>query len=989
MKRILYLVLLLLVFKPTAKAQVTDSYRPGGFDYNGASIKTFSVSDTTAVQFSRGNLQYNPTLDKWRFALRQYQFACNDNANIAEGYDGWIDLFGWGTSGWNSGATAYQPWATSTTITDYQPGGSINNDLAGAYVKADWGIFNKIVNGGNFAGMWRTLTKDEWEYLIGNNTKRSGKWGLATIGGVYNGLMLLPDEWTLPSGCSFSSGNANGYNTNRYTYAEWEKMQAAGAVYLPASGNRYGTEIWDINTQQGDYWSSTHYDEHDAYNIRFGHDYIIVANNERVHGRSVRLVRRVQKPLVQKGWVDMGLPSGTLWYSCNLGTTKPQGYGAYFAWGETKPKSDYSWDTYAHGTGENALTKYCSSASYGLDGFSDGLTVLLPGDDGATTAFGSSARIPTEVEWQELIDNCTSEWTKYNGVNGYMFTSTSNSNSLFLPAAGYREVSSLNGNGIRGRYWSSSLYAPSPYGARYFSFDSNGSLSGNHYRYFGLTIRPVRGGVEPQQESLADAFDANGASIKTFTVAEGRTVHFSKGNLWYNAAANLWRFAPQQYEYIGANNSNISETYNEYIDLFGWGTSGWNSGANAYQPWATSQTNEDYYVGGSYENSLTDEYANADWGVYNAIADGGNASGMWRTLTKDEWEYLLNTRSASTVGVNENARYAKATVNGTAGLIILPDSFTMPSGVTALDKVNVSETIFTANVYNTEDWAKLESAGAIFLPAAGTRDGTAVNDVGVYGFYWSSTYSTESSPWLLEFSDDIFRVYVFSRGNGQSVRLVLNDGTSSTTDPQNYGEEVGGQMYGEWVDLGLPSGTKWYSCNLGAMEPEHNGYYFSWGETRTNKENYGWNTYKYGTSMTTLTKYCPDGSRGLNGFTDTLTVLELSDDAARAALGGSARIPTIEDWQELVNNCSSSWYTMNGRQGYKFTSNFNDNSIFIPAAGCYMNSTLMYTDERCFIWSSSLDLDNPQLGQDLYFDSDGVQFISNQRAQGFPIRAVK
>ena len=137
-------------------------------------------------------------------------------------------------------------------------------------------------------------------------------------------------------------------------------------------------------------------------------------------------------------------------------------------------------------------------------------------------------------------------------------------------------------------------------------------------------------------------FDANGASIAVFSVADGRTVRFSRGNLQYQASTDTWRFAERQYDYIGNGNSNISSSYNGWIDLFGWGTSGWkNSGATAYVPWSTSTEYGDYFPGGDNVANLTDAYANADWGVYNAISNGGNQAGMWRTLTKAEWEYLL------------------------------------------------------------------------------------------------------------------------------------------------------------------------------------------------------------------------------------------------------------------------------------------------------------------------------------------------------------
>lgn len=772
MKHILSLSVALLMACVVFAQNITDSYRPGGFDYNGASIKTFSVSDTTAVQFSRGNLQYNAALDKWRFALRQYSTACSDNLNAAEGYDGWIDLFCWGTSGWNSGATAYQPWANAY-YTSFYPGGESSNDLTGAYANADWGIYNKIENGGKCKGMWRLLTKEEWEYLIGNNTKRSGKWGACTIAGIYTGVILLPDDYTLPSGCSYTAGWNNLYGTNQYTYAEWEKMQAAGAVFLPAAGQRSGTSL-NVAGIQGYYWSSSHHPDYAqaAYIMHIWNTgSLTISDGTRSIAQSVRLVRRMQTPLEGRVWVDMGLPSGTLWYSCNVGTTKPQGYGAYFAWGETKPKADYSWDTYKWGTAENALTKYCNDTSYGLDGYTDSYTRLEQGDDAARSSMGGDVRIPTKSEWQELIDSCYGEYTTYKGAKGWMFTSKTNSNRLFLPAAGLRSGTNSPYAGVEGGYWSSSLCEDFPDHAWLMGFDSDDQVVGLNDRYYGRPVRAVKGGSQTN-DALAEAFDANGASIKTFTVAEGRTVHFSKGNLWYNAAANLWRFAPEQYEYIGADNSNISETYNGYIDLFGWGTSGWNSGANDYQPWATSDMDEDYYVGGSGTNSLTGAYANSDWGVYNAISNGGNQAGMWRTMTSDEWEYLINTRTASTVGGIENARYAKATVGGVTGLIILPDSFTLPTEVGNVVDINNEDVDYTGNIYSTEQWTAMETAGAVFLPAAGRRYGTEVGSVGSGGYYWSSTCNDGSSAWGLEFYDDGLDVDYGARYYGRSVRLV-------------------------------------------------------------------------------------------------------------------------------------------------------------------------------------------------------------------------
>ena len=191
-------------------------------------------------------------------------------------------------------------------------------------------------------------------------------------------------------------------------------------------------------------------------------------------------------------YVDLGLPSGLLWATCNVGADNPEDYGDYFAWGETQPKGTYNWSTYQYCNGSyNTLTKYCNNSSYGYNGFTDNLTTLLPEDDAATANWGSDWRMPTQEEWQELFDNTTSTWTTQNGVNGRLFTA-SNGNSLFLPAAGYRGSSSLYYAGSYGFYWSSSLYTDYPYYAWDSGFGSDHYYVGGNYRYSGRSVRPVR-----------------------------------------------------------------------------------------------------------------------------------------------------------------------------------------------------------------------------------------------------------------------------------------------------------------------------------------------------------------------------------------------------------------------------------------------------------------------------------------------------------------
>ena len=191
-------------------------------------------------------------------------------------------------------------------------------------------------------------------------------------------------------------------------------------------------------------------------------------------------------------WVDLGLPSGLLWAKCNLGATKPEEYGDYYAWGETVTKEVYDWSTYKYCNGDyNQLTKYCNDPEYGYNGFTDNLTTLQPSDDVATQKLGNGARMPTETEWCELIANTTSEWTTENGVYGRKLTA-SNGKSLFFPAAGYRDGSELHYAGELGVYWSSSLGADGPYDAWFFGFSSGGQYVGSDDRQSGFSVRAVR-----------------------------------------------------------------------------------------------------------------------------------------------------------------------------------------------------------------------------------------------------------------------------------------------------------------------------------------------------------------------------------------------------------------------------------------------------------------------------------------------------------------
>ena len=192
-------------------------------------------------------------------------------------------------------------------------------------------------------------------------------------------------------------------------------------------------------------------------------------------------------------WVDLGLPSGTLWATCNLGANTPAGYGYHYAWGETQPQADntYSWSTYKYANGAfDKLTKYCSNENYGDNGFTDNLTMLEAADDAATANWGSGWRTPTSAEFQELMDKCKVTWTTQDGINGRLFAG-SNGNTIFLPVAGFSGNGSINVVGTYGCYWSSSLYTEDPDYAFYFYFNSGGCRMNDYSRYYGFSVRPV------------------------------------------------------------------------------------------------------------------------------------------------------------------------------------------------------------------------------------------------------------------------------------------------------------------------------------------------------------------------------------------------------------------------------------------------------------------------------------------------------------------
>ncbi|MBQ3673262.1 MAG: hypothetical protein II928_02170 [Paludibacteraceae bacterium] len=251
---------------------ITVSKGGGGDSHiiDGAIQAIFSVSASTKVHFSQGNLQYRASTQTWRFAEKQYDMIGDDNANISVSYSGWIDLFGWGSGN--------NPTLFSTDYSDYQ-------------IFIDWGV-NAISNGGNKTNQWRTLTKDEWDYLVQTRYNAEKLCGQATVVGVH-GLVFLPDNWTTPNSLTWQ-GMQNNWITNQYSATDWSKMEAAGAVFLPAAGYRVGTKAHASFDYY--YWSSSPINDYEvgAYDFAFSEYSAGSSSNDRFFGLSVRLVKDVK-----------------------------------------------------------------------------------------------------------------------------------------------------------------------------------------------------------------------------------------------------------------------------------------------------------------------------------------------------------------------------------------------------------------------------------------------------------------------------------------------------------------------------------------------------------------------------------------------------------------------------------------------------------------------------------------------------------------------
>ena len=957
-----------------------------------AGIGVFSVGEGKTVTFSPGNLQYHPKNDIWRFAENQWDCVGEANNNIAADYDGWLDLFGWGTGDCPTKAIGEQ--------NKYQ-------------IFIDWGT-NKI--GNDAPNTWRTLTYDEWNYLLNIRNNANSLHGVAQVNGV-NGLIFLPDNWVCPADVTFKSGfhsepDGDYYAQHQtFTPKQWSKLEASGAVFLPTVGHRFISYTYFVHSV-GYYWSTTEYDDDSAYYFSFSDNEASVNKFSRDCGLSVRLAKDIEGETAEPEQPNPETPEEP-----EEPETPTAGIGV-FSVGEGKTVTFSPGNLQYHPANDEwrfaeNQWNYVGEANSNIAADYDGWLDLFGWGTGdcPTKASEDYTDYPTFVDWgtNKIGNDAPNTWrtltmeefqyieytrknasdlmgiAQVNGVNGviilpdnwvcpvgitfksgfhteesseaYALYQTFDSEqwsrmealgAVFIPASGWRKGKNVGGVESCGCWWHSTSVIGNQgvLCTGGISIYSTGVVELCSTRaeaaYSVRLVKDVEGETtEPETPEIPipNPDIVNGVGV--FSVSASRTVTFSPGNLQYHPKNDVWRFAEHQSISLDSANLNIAPDYDGWLDLFGW----------------SGSTGPAYGVSSSLGDIYTGYFV--DWGT-NVI--GNHAPNTWRTLSIYEWEYILFERD------NASSLHFGAIVNGKHGRVLLPDNWEeiKPSNLELKDE------------YTINQWAKLEILGAVFLPAGGDRTGDfQLMNYQNWGSYWTSTIESYDCNWAYEVSVSSYSIILnysthILRRTGLSVRLVKD---IVNPDISENGHE--------YVDLGLS--VKWATCNIGANSPEEYGDYFAWGETEP-KDYYDWSTYKWcNGSYYTQTKYCTNSSYGT---VDNKTTLDLSDDAARANWGGNWRMPTKAEQDELREQCIWSWTTQNGVNGYKVTSKKNGNSIFLPAAGYRYDSSLDYAGSDGYYWSSSLGADDPNNAYDLDFLSDYVGWSNNDRCIGFTVRPV-
>ena len=749
-------------------------------------------------------------------------------------------------------------------------------------------------------------------------------------------------------------------------------------------------------------------------------------------------------------YVDLGL--SVKWATFNVGATSPSEYGDYYAWGAIDTTSTYSWETYRFFTGYiedegnqiAQVSKYLNNSYYGEN--VDNLTVLESADDVASVKWGGNWRIPTRAEIEELINLCEWEWTEYDGVDGYKVTSRVTGfmdRSIFLPE--YFWSSSLFESNALGAY---ALAGPN-IGAYYrraglairpvYTFDVSeieGLLLDKSVVSLALGSEVVVNATPYNADGRAIA--VNGALNITWTSGDADVATVTDGKIkavGVGKCVITATYDGETYE-VSVTVEDPSQVTPESVDLglsVKWAT--FNLGA--FQPEMTG----DYYAWGEVEPYYAAGYAQSttpiwkegkdagyNWASYFDTDDTGQSfkkysaesgrkvldiaddaanqawGGKWRIPTSAEYQELI-----------DNCSWSYEEVNGVTGFRI-----------TSKEKGYQENSIFMpitgfrtrTALYDDEDnegyyWTSSIDVAASSVSVMCLTDMEMFNVGRIYGFLYRPVEMYDDS----EIQGLIISETKYELGIGNKLALTVQGdldghaislsgtavwsssddsvatvvdgvvkavGAGVATITASYnGQEVycsitvfdQYDVETEYVDLGLS--VNWATFNLGANKPEMKGEYFAWGETSP-KSVYTQDTYKFNSDS--LRKYGDDGKY----------ILDSEDDAAQVLWGGSWRMPTADEFQELIDNCSWTLTELDGVNGYLVTSKitgYTDKFIFLPITGSIRGNT-EYNDEG-YYWTSSMNPDyESNVADYLYLDNKEYSIWHYYRYQGRTIRPV-
>ena len=715
-------------------------------------------------------------------------------------------------------------------------------------------------------------------------------------------------------------------------------------------------------------------------------------------------------------YVDLALPSGLKWATCNVGAKTPEASGNCYAWGEIKTKDEYN---------------EANSLTYGIEMNDISGNVQY---DVAAANWGEGWRMPTLDEMQELIECCIWEWTKQNGIGGYNIIGP-NGNRIFLPSSDSKSGSNFSSATCGyGSYWTSTpIYNTA---ARYLSFYSNNRQELEDSRSKGLAIRPVYDVMEkPIVLTSIESYTDLTAIIKTFVSSSSAITErgFYYGTNPEPAETDNKIVLENEVGYISDAVIDLTPNTTYYVKAYATNSEG--TSYSEVVSFTTLENSKEYeYVDLGLPSGLK-------WAPHNIGAtlpsEYGNYYAWGEVLPKETYtEANSETYRKPMYDISGNVQYDAATFNW-GGEWRMPTRTEMQE---LLD--NCTWTLTTQNGVSGYKVTSKTNGNSIFLPAAGYRTGASLYNAGSYGCCLSSSSDYDSSASGLSFNSSSHGVSNNGRDSGYSIRpvievvekptvsssvenytdltaiiktfvsssaeitergfyygtnpepaetdnkVVLENGVGYITKAlldltpnttyyiKSYATNSEGTSYSEvvsfttlenpkeyeYVDLGLPSGLKWATHNIGATSPSEYGNYYAWGEVCPKETYTEDNSETYGKSMDDIsgTQY----------------------DAATVNWGVDWRMPTETEMQELIDNCTWTWTTQKGVYGYKVTSKTNGNSIFLPAAG-NRNGAGSYG----MYWGSNPD-NHTYLARFLSFE-DGDHYVSNtSRYSGCSIRPV-